>query len=43
MKFDNDDAFRLSSKYTESSNDEQLGDAAYFVKFIEPYTDIMSG
>ncbi|MCC3703617.1 hypothetical protein [Rouxiella badensis] len=36
MKLDNDDAFKLASKYMDSQA-EQMTDVGYFVKFIEAY------
>ncbi|CAM3580597.1 hypothetical protein BS639_22075 [Rouxiella silvae] len=36
MRFDNDDAFKLASKYMDSSA-EPMNDVGYFVKFIESY------
>ena len=36
MKFDNEDAFKLASKYMDSST-EPMNDVSYFVKFIESY------
>ena len=37
MKFDNEDAFKLASKFMDS-NAEKLTEVTYFVKFLESYT-----
>ncbi|WAT01725.1 hypothetical protein [Rouxiella chamberiensis] len=36
MKFDNDDAFKLASKYMDH-NVEHMSEINYFVKFLEAY------